>query len=237
MVYDTHGSKSTRNIQVPKTERKKFVLSDEEILTLARWGCIIEDHYSHKAGKHKPMDIEWAKDGVTKQLFIVQARPETVHSLQDMTKLRKYVLKEEGNVLLKGESVGNRIGNGKVRVIEDVENIQRFKEGEVLVTDMTDPEWEPIMKIAGAIVTNRGGRTCHAAIVSRELGIPCIVGTEKATEGIKEKQEITVDCSEGVGRIYDGLLKFHVDDVKREQLPPTKTQIMMNVGVPKQAFQ
>ncbi|HJX06279.1 MAG TPA: phosphoenolpyruvate synthase, partial [Candidatus Nanoarchaeia archaeon] len=237
MVYDAHGSKSTRNMQVPKTERKKFVLSDEEILTLARWGCIIEDHYSHKAGKHKPMDIEWAKDGVTKQLFIVQARPETVHSLQDMTKLRKYVLKEEGNVLLKGESVGNRIGNGKVRVIEDVENIQRFKEGEVLVTDMTDPDWEPIMKIAGAIVTNRGGRTCHAAIVSRELGIPCIVGTEKATEVIKEKQEITVDCSQGEdGYIYQGLLKYAVEELDIGSLPRTRTNIMMNIADPSQAF-
>ncbi|MBN2459284.1 phosphoenolpyruvate synthase [Candidatus Woesearchaeota archaeon] len=237
MIYDTHGNKSTRNIQVPINERKKFVLTDDEIATLAHWGCIIEEHYSRKADKHKPMDIEWAKDGVTKQLFIVQARPETVHSQKDMTKLIKYVLKEQGPMIINGESVGNRIGSGRVRVIENVSNINKFKEGEVLVTDMTDPDWEPIMKIASAIVTNRGGRTCHAAIISRELGIPCVVGTEKATEVIKDKQEVTVDCSQGEeGFIYQGLLKFEIEELDIGSLPTTKTKIMMNIADPLQAF-
>lgn len=237
MIYDTHGNKSTRNIQVSPAERKKFVLDDDEIVSLAQWGCIIEEHYSRKADRHKPMDIEWAKDGVTKQLFIVQARPETVHSLKDMNKLIKYVLKEHGPMIINGESVGNRIGSGKVRVIENVENINKFKEGEVLVTDMTDPDWEPIMKIASAIVTNRGGRTCHAAIISRELGIPCVVGTEKATEVIKDKQDITVDCSQGEeGFIYQGQLKFEVEELDIGSLPKTKTKIMMNIADPLQAF-
>lgn len=238
MIYDTRGNKSTKNIPVQSEERNKFVLCNDEILTLAKWACIIEEHYSGKAGHHKPMDMEWAKDGVTKQLFIVQARPETVHSLKDKTKLIKYVLKEQGNVLLRGESVGEKIGSGKVRVIEDVHNIHQFQEGEVLVTDMTDPDWEPIMKIAGAIVTNRGGRTCHAAIVSRELGIPCIVGTEHATKLLHDGQEVTVDCSQGAtGLIYQGLLKYEKEEHDLGAMPKTQTKIMMNVANPSQAFE
>ena len=207
------------------------MISDDEILTLANWACIIEDHYK------KPMDIEWAKDGQTKELFIVQARPETVHSQKDMATMKTYVLDEKGKLLAEGEAVGSKIGQGEVNVIEEAKDISQFKKGQVLVTDMTDPDWEPIMKIAGAIVTNRGGRTCHAAIISRELGIPCVIGTGNGTSVIKKGSHITIDCSEGVGRIFDGLLKFHVDEIKLDTLPPTKTQIMMNVGVPEQAFQ
>ncbi len=237
MIYDKKGKKSTKNIRTPLTDRKKFVINDDEILTLARWACIIEEHYSQKAGHHKPMDIEWAKDGQSNQLFIVQARPETVHALKDLTKLIKYVLKEKGSVILQGGAVGEKIGNGKVRVIEDVTYIGHFKEGEVLVTDMTDPDWEPIMKIASAIVTNRGGRTCHAAIVSRELGIPCVVGTEQATHLLKNKEEVTVDCSQGAkGLVYDGLLKFEVEEHDLGSIPKPKTKIMMNVANPDEAF-
>lgn len=228
LIYGTTGTKQTK---VSAEDQTKFVINDDELLTLAKWACIIEDHYK------KPMDIEWAKDGQTKELFIVQARPETVHSQKDMATMKTYVLDEQGKLLAEGEAVGSKIGQGVVNVIEEAKDISQFKKGQVLVTDMTDPDWEPIMKIAGAIVTNRGGRTCHAAIISRELGIPCVIGTGNGTTVIKKDASITIDCSEGVGRIYEGLLKFHVDEVKLDQLPSTKTQIMMNVGVPEQAFQ
>jgi pyruvate,water dikinase len=228
LVYGGTGTKQTK---VSAEDKAKFVVNDDDLLTLARWACIIEDHYK------KPMDIEWAKDGLTNELYIVQARPETVHSQKDQATMKTYVLDEKGSLLAEGEAVGSKIGQGEVNVIEDAKDISRFKKGQVLVTDMTDPDWEPIMKIAGAIVTNRGGRTCHAAIISRELGIPCVIGTGNGTTVIKNGSSITVDCSEGVGRIYDGLLKYHVDEVKLDQLPMTKTQIMMNVGVPEQAFQ
>jgi pyruvate,water dikinase len=228
LIYGLTGTKQTK---VTSEDKAKFVINEDEILTLARWACIIEEHYK------KPMDIEWAKDGQTKELFIVQARPETVHSQKDMATMKTYVLDEKGTLLAEGEAVGSKIGQGDVNVIENAKDISQFKKGQVLVTDMTDPDWEPIMKIAGAIVTNRGGRTCHAAIISRELGIPCVIGTGNGTSVIKKGSTITIDCSEGVGRIYEGLLKFHVDEVKLDQLPTTKTQIMMNVGVPEQAFQ
>lgn len=228
LIYGTTGTKQTK---VSPEDKAKFVIDDEELLTLARWACIIEDHYK------KPMDIEWAKDGQTKELFIVQARPETVHSQKDMATMKTYVLDEKGTLLVEGEAVGSKIGQGHVNIIKDAKDISQFKSGQVLVTDMTDPDWEPIMKIAGAIVTNRGGRTCHAAIISRELGIPCVIGTGNGTEVIKNGSNITIDCSEGVGRIYNGLLKFHVDEIKLDQLPKTKTMIMMNIGVPEQAFQ
>jgi pyruvate,water dikinase len=228
MIYGTTGTKQTK---VSAEDKAKYVINDDEILTLARWACIIEDHY------HKPMDIEWAKDGQTKELFIVQARPETVHSQKDLAIMKTYVLDEKGKLLTEGEAVGSKIGQGQVNVIENAKDIHQFKKGQVLVTDMTDPDWEPIMKIAGAIVTNRGGRTCHAAIISRELGIPCVIGTGNGTSVLKKGSNITIDCSEGTGRIYQGLLKFHVDELKLNELPKTKTQIMMNVGVPEQAFQ
>jgi len=228
MVYSDKG---TKNEDVSVEDRRKFVIDDNEIITLAKWACIIEDHYQ------KPMDIEWAKDGKTKELFIVQARPETVHSQKDAAVMQTYVLEEKGELLVEGEAVGTKIGQGIVNVIESAKDIGNFQKGQVLVTDMTDPDWEPIMKIAAAIVTNRGGRTCHAAIISRELGIPCVIGTGDGTSKIKNGSNITIDCSEGVGRIYDGLLKYRMDEIKLDNLPQTKTQIMMNVGVPEKAFQ
>lgn len=226
-----YSEKGTRQEIVSEEERRKFVINDDEIIKLADWACKIEDHYG------MPMDIEWAKDGKTNKMFVVQARPETVHSQRKGTLLETYVMEEKGNPLVEGEAVGSKIGQGEANVIENVKGISRFQKGQVLVTDMTDPDWEPIMKIASAIVTNKGGRTCHAAIISRELGIPCVIGTKEGTERIADKSTITVDCSEGVGRIYKGLLKFRIDTVKLDELPKTKTKIMMNVGVPEKAFQ
>ncbi|HII30049.1 TPA: phosphoenolpyruvate synthase [Candidatus Woesearchaeota archaeon] len=238
MIYTQEGNKTTKNVPVPEEERKRLVLNDDEILTLARWAVIIEDHYSAKAGYFKPMDMEWAKDGVSNQLFIVQARPETVMSQRDRNVLETYVLNEKGRLICSGSSVGDKIDQGRAHVIRSVHNIADFRKGEVLVTDMTDPDWEPIMKIASAIVTNRGGRTCHAAIVSRELGIPCIVGTNKATEMIKDGEDVTVSCAEGaVGNVYAGLLKFEIERVDVKSLPVPKTRIMMNIGNPEQAFE
>ncbi len=237
MIYNT-GVKPTKNISVELKERKKFSLEDSEVLKLAEWACIIEEHYSKKAGKFKPMDMEWAKDGKTNELYIVQARPETVQSQKDRNFLEEYVLKQKGKIIVEGASVGSKIGNGKANVIRNVSGINSFKKGEILVTDMTDPDWEPIMKIASAIVTNRGGRTCHAAIVSRELGIPCVVGTNNATEKIKQGQNITVDCTGGEkGFVYEGILKFEIQKHNLKNLPKTKTKIMMNIGSPEAAFE
>ena len=230
MIY-TSGMERVKNIETTEEERNSFVLRDEEVLKLAEWAVIIEDHYG------KPMDIEWAKDGRNNKLYIVQARPETVHSQQDMNIIKTYKLIEEGKVLAEGQAVGQMIGQGTVNIIKSAKEIEKFKKGEVLVTDMTDPDWEPIMKIAAAIVTNKGGRTCHAAIVSRELGIPCVIGTENGTESVHNGQKVTVSCAEGErGKIYEGLLKFKIDELKLEELPKTKTKIMMNVGIPEKAF-
>ncbi|MCP3685617.1 MAG: phosphoenolpyruvate synthase [bacterium] len=238
MVYTHEGNKLTKNVNVPKKDRENFVLTDDEILMLAKYACAIEDHYSAKAGHEKPMDMEWAKDGETGQLFIVQARPETVHSQKNRNVLEKYVMQQKGTALAQGDSVGSKIGQGKAHVIMDVHDISKFKKGEVLVTDMTDPDWEPIMKIASAIVTNRGGRSCHAAIISRELGIPCVVGTNDGTEKIKSGNAITVSCAEGEkGFIYKGLLKFKINKINLKTIPKTKTKIMMNIGTPEQAFE
>ena len=238
MIYTMDLKHPTKNVDVPAEDQKRFVLTDDEILELARMAVTIEDHYSEKAGHFKPMDMEWAKDGATNQLFIVQARPETVHSQKDQNILKEYVLVDKGEVLIEGRSVGEKIGSGKAHVIKDVHQINQFRKGEVLVTDMTDPDWEPIMKIASAIVTNRGGRTCHAAIISRELGIPCVVGTESGTEKIPGGQDITVDCSKGdAGYVYKGLLKFEIKQTDLKSLPRPKTKIMMNIGNPEQAFE
>jgi pyruvate, water dikinase len=237
MVYSTDVKQPTKNVDVSLADQKKYVLSDDEILALARYAVTIEDHYSQKAGHFKPMDMEWAKDGITGQLFIVQARPETIHSQEDKTKLRQYVLHEHGQLLALGNSVGEKIGSGRANIIRNVHEIHEFKKGDVLITEMTDPDWEPIMKIASAIVTNRGGRTCHAAIISRELGIPCVVGTGTGTETIPKGEQVTVDCSSGnKGAVYRGALKFGVQELDLKQLPETKTHIMMNVGNPDQAF-
>ncbi|USN45848.1 MAG: phosphoenolpyruvate synthase [Candidatus Woesearchaeota archaeon] len=238
MIYGHGGNKPVKNVNVDIKDRKVYCLSDDEVITLATWAQIIEDHYSAKAGHFKPMDMEWAKDGESGQLYIVQARPETVQSRKDTAKIVTYELKGEGKVRVVGRSVGQRIGSGKARVIKDVHNIGDFQKGEVLVTEMTDPDWEPIMKIASAIVTNRGGRTCHAAIISRELGIPCVVGTDNGSEKIQTGEEITVDCSKGDdGYVYEGLVDFEVNEVSLEHLPKTKTKIMMNLGNPEQAFE
>ena len=237
MIYSTEGDESTKIVPVPEEDRKRFCVTEDEILKLAEWTKIIEDHYSEKAGFFKPMDIEWGKDGKTGELFILQARPETVQSQKDVNVLETYVLLETKEPLATGTAVGSKIGSGKVRVIETVANIKDFQAGEVLVTDMTDPDWEPIMKIAAAIVTNKGGRTCHAAIVSRELGVPCIVGTENGTEKITGTSEITVSCAEGeVGVVYEGILKYDVQKVNLENFERPKTKIMMNVGNPENAF-
>lgn len=238
MVYDEEGAKSsTKNIKCTRHERKSFILNDQEITQLAKWAVVIEEHYSKKAKKFKPMDMEWAKDGKTGKLFIVQARPETVQSQKNVNVLEKYVLMQKGTSLIAGMSVGSKIGQGVVNVIQDVKDINKFSKGQVLVTDMTDPDWEPIMKIASAIVTNRGGRTCHAAIIARELGIPCIVGTETGTKAIKHNQQVTVDCSSGEqGYVYKGYLRYKIDKVNLKKITKTKTKIMLNVGNPEQAF-
>ncbi|MDL1980466.1 MAG: phosphoenolpyruvate synthase [Deltaproteobacteria bacterium] len=239
MIYnsDPHDGRTVKNIDTTPEERGSYILSDDEIIQLAKWTCIIEDHYQ------KPMDIEWAKDGDgvnagTGKLYILQARPETVHSQSSSKRvLETYVLEEKGKVIASGQAVGTMIGQGAAHIIEDSAHIHEFRKGEVLITDMTDPDWEPIMKIASAIVANRGGRTCHAAIVSRELGIPCVVGTVNGSEVIKNGSEVTVSCAEGeTGNIYEGLLKFVIDRLDLDTLPPTKTDIMMNVGIPEMAF-
>lgn len=238
MIYDTDGNETVKNVRVANEDREKYCIHDDEVLQLARWACIIEDHYSQKAGKFKPMDMEWAKDGRTGKLFIVQARPETVQSRKDKTKIEKYVLKKQGKTIVTGRSVGEKIGSGKANVIKEVKDINMFKEGQVLVTDMTDPDWEPIMKIASAIVTNRGGRTCHAAIISRELGIPCLVGTSDSTKKVDTGSAITVDCSQGgEGYVYEGLVPYEIETHDVGKMPKTQTKIMMNLASPEQAFE
>ena len=292
MVYDD-GSKFTQNIPVPEALRDRFTLEDNEILELGRWACLIEDHYSQVRGIYTPMDIEWAKDGITNELFIVQARPETVQSQKNQTVLRNYRFggignreqgtgnREQGtgnsgafvqrlptgrtpqqsklpsgaatpqggnahqdreqeripNPLVTGRAVGEAIASGKVKIMLDVEQIDRFQAGEVLVTDRTDPDWEPVMKRASAIITNSGGRTCHSAIIARELGVPAIVGCNDATEVLQTGQEVTVSCAEGEeGKVYPGLIPFEIEENNIEDLPRTRTQILMNVGNPQEVF-
>lgn len=238
LIYDTGGGRMTRNVPVPVPDRNKFSLSDDDILTLARWGMIIEEHYSNKRGTFTPMDMEWAKDGKTGDLFIVQARPETIHSRRNINVLESYQIHSKGaRVLITGRSVGERVASGKVRVIEDASGLRDLQEGEILVTDKTDPDWEPIMKKASAIVTNRGGRTCHAAIVSRELGLPAIVGCIDATEKLNTGSNVTVSCAEGdTGFVYEGTLTFQRTETNIEQLKRPKTKIMMNVANPDEVF-
>ena len=218
-------------------DRKQFAINDEDILTLARWACLIEDHYSAVQKRFCPMDIEWAKDGITQELFIVQARPETVHSQKQTNSLKTYHLNERGRVLTTGHSVGDRIGHGVARIIQSAEHLHEVQPGDVLITDKTDPDWEPIMKKAAGIVTNRGGRTCHAAIVSRELGLPAIVGAERATSTIPSGSNVTVSCAEGdTGYVYEGQLDYEIEEVDISKLPRTKTNVMMIVGNPAEAF-
>lgn len=227
LIYSKNPAKPTVNMSVPLIDRKRYVLSSRDILILAKWALIIEKHYK------RPMDIEWARDGQTDKLYIVQARPETIASQRDPNIFEEYRLREMGRVIMTGSSVGVKIGHGPARVINKVSQLNSFKDGEVLVADMTDPDWEPVMKKASAIVTNAGGRTCHAAIVSRELGVPCVVGTGQATKMLRTGRKLTVSCAEGeIGKVYDGLIDFEVRKINLKKLPQPKTKIMMNVGNP-----
>lgn len=234
MIYAPKGIKK---VEVPVQDRKQFSLQDKEVLQLASWGVQIEKYFSEKHDRAQPMDIEWAKDGVSGALFIVQARPETVHAVATKNVYKEYRLKEKKTALLTGMAVGTKIASGKARVIQSPKEIGKFKKGEILVTEITDPDWEPIMKIAAAIVTDKGGRTSHAAIVSRELGIPAIVGAGPATGKLKTGQTITVDCSSGdEGFVYAGKAKFQVLEHKLNVVPETKTTVMVNIGAPDEAF-
>ena len=231
MIYA--GTK-TKIVPTTPAERAGWSLTKDEVLKLAQWVVQVEDYFSKKHNRYQPMDTEWAKDGKTGELFIVQARPETVYASSNKQIYTEYSLKQKGKVLALGTAVGSKISSGPVR---DVKNISQFKQGEVLVTEITDPDWEPIMKIASAIVTDKGGRTSHAAIVSRELGITCIVGAGNATNVLKDGQQVTVDCSSGsVGTVYEGTLSFEKIDHRLDAIPETKTKIMVNIGSPDEAF-
>lgn len=223
---------AVRTVDVPVSERNRYSLSDAEIIELARYAVIIEKHYQ------RPMDIEWGRDGLDGKIYILQARPETVKSQQENHDVQlRYRLKATGDVLVTGRAIGQKIGAGRVRIVGDVSEMDRVQAGDVLVTDMTDPNWEPVMKRASAIVTNRGGRTCHAAIIARELGIPAVVGCADATDRLQEGQSVTVSCAEGdEGRIYDGLIETEVEEVRRGEMPPIDLKVMMNVGNPQLAF-
>jgi len=228
-VYNKQGG--LKEVSVSKEKQLKFSLSDKEILILARWGCLIEKHYG------LPQDLEWAKDGKNGQLFIVQSRPETVHSLKKSLVYKEYKIKTKKKPALIGIAIGDKIGVGKVHIISDVSKMSEFKKGEVLVTKMTDPDWVSIMYLASAIVTDEGSKVCHAAIVSRELGVPCIVGTEKATKTFKNGEEVTVDCTQGLdGRIYSGKVPFEIKKYNLKKVPKLKTKIMINIGAPEIAF-
>ena len=239
MVYVEGGTReATRNVPTPQADRERFCLTDEDVLTLADYAIKIERHYSEKAGRPEPMDMEWAKDGIDQQLYIVQARPETVASRKRTQFLEEYVLKGSGKTLVTGRAVGSRIGSGSVHVIPSAAHLSDFKPGEVLVTDITTPDWEPIMKHAAAIVTNRGGRTCHAAIIAREFGIPAVVGCEQATEKLVTGTAVTVSSVEGdVGKVYEGTIPFDVRRTDLSDLSRPRTKIMLILGNPDLAFQ
>ena len=234
MVYGDEGTtkRSTKIVDVEKGDRQQFALNTDELTRLAKQALIIEKHYGC------PMDIEWAKDGDTNELFIVQARPETVKSRQDKTSMERYVINSKGaKVLCEGRSIGQRVGAGKVRIVTNLNEMSKVQDGDVLVSDMTDPDWEPVMKRASAIITNRGGRTCHAAIIARELGVPAIVGCGNATELLTDGQAVTVSCAEGdTGFIYDGILDFDVQKNSVASMPELGFKVMMNVGNPDRAF-
>lgn len=233
MIYADSGAagRSTQIVEVDKAERAVFALTDAEIEELSRQALIIEKHYA------SPMDIEWAKDGDDGKLYIVQARPETVKSRQNAGTMERYLLKQQGKVLCEGRSIGQRIGSGVVRVVRSIKEMDKVQPGDVLVSDMTDPDWEPVMKRASAIITNRGGRTCHAAIIARELGVPAIVGCGNATDILKDGMEVTASCAEGdTGFIYEGLLDFEIQKNSIESMPKLPFKIMMNVGNPDRAF-
>jgi pyruvate,water dikinase len=231
LVYSTGGGQTTENVDTRRSERHTFVLQDDEIVQLARWACTIEQHYG------QPMDIEWAKDGDSGELFIVQARPETVQSQDDGSVLKTYHLKQRSDRLLTGLSIGQSIATGKVCLIKSADQIDRFEDGAILVTERTDPDWVPIMKRAKGIITDHGGRTSHAAIVSRELGIPAVVGTGEATGVLRPGQEVTLSCAEGdEGYIYAGILECETAEVKLDEVPKTHTRIMLNIASPAAAL-
>lgn len=239
MVYDTTGTELTKNEPVPLVDQKRYAIDEADILQLAHWACTIEDHYTQLRGTKSPMDIEWAKDGITGELFIVQARPETVQSQKSQNELRSYILDLPEGVepVATGRAVGDLIGQGSACVILEVNQIAQFRPGEVLITTRTDPDWEPIMKQASAIVTDQGGRTCHAAIIARELGIPAIVGCDNATQLLATGEPVTVTCAGGEeGLIYRGEIPFRIETTQLDSLPETRTKIMMNVGNPELAF-
>ncbi|HXH71575.1 MAG TPA: phosphoenolpyruvate synthase [Mariprofundaceae bacterium] len=238
MIYAEGGTREPiRNISTPKEDRELYCISDEDVLTLADYSIKVENHYSAKAGYHKPMDMEWAKDGLDGKLYMVQARPETVASQRTAQVLEEYRLQGKGEVLASGRAVGTKIGCGKARVITDLAHLNEFRPGEVLVADNTTPDWEPVMKVASAIVTNRGGRTCHAAIIARELGIPAVVGCGSATTDVTSGETVTISCAEGdVGRVYAGEIPFKVEETNLEELARPATHIMLNLGNPEIAF-
>jgi len=234
-IYSLKGG--LKEIAVKKSEQLKFSLNEEEILTLAKWAVIIEEHYSAKFNKWMPQDIEWAKDGKTGQLYIVQSRPETVHMPKAENVIEEYQVETDKAPILSGIAIGEKIGTGNVRIISDVKKINQFKPGEILVTKMTDPDWVPVMRIASAIITDEGSKTCHAAIVSRELGVPAIVGSQKATKVLKTGQTVTVDCTQGMkGRVFLGKINFQVKKQNLSEVPKIKTKITMNIGDPQTAF-
>jgi len=237
LVYDEGGTRAVREENVGLEERMQLVLDDDEVLTLARWAVAIEDHYSGRAGEAVAMDIEWAKDGRSGDLFIVQARPETVHSQRSGYAIEQYRLLDSGEILVRGKSVGQKIATGEALVIHSPSELARFRPGAVLVARMTDPDWEPILRQASAVVTDQGGRTCHAAIVSRELGIPSVVGTGNGTEVIETGQPLTVSCAAGdEGRVYAGLLAFPREEIDPDSLPEPPVPLMLNVADPENAF-
>jgi pyruvate,water dikinase len=245
MIYSTDPGKLVKTVHVGNTQQNEFCISDKQALELTKWVCIIEDYYTKLKGHWCPMDTEWAIDGLSGDLFIVQARPETIHSRKKDNDLVEYIIdnKVEKKLRLNGIAVGDKIGQGKVQKMYSLDGRDgsfdgsNFNEGDVLVTEMTDPDWEPIMKKASAIITNKGGRTCHAAIVAREMGVPAIVGTENGTELLFNGDEITVSCAEGDdGKVYDGLIPFRLKKTKLDKLPETKTPIMLNVASPDLAF-
>ena len=238
MVYAGGRTReATHNVPVSRHDQHRFCITDEDVMTLADYAIKVEQHYSRQAGYDKPMDMEWAKDGLDGELYMVQARPETVESQVSGSTLEVFHLRQQGKVLTAGNAVGSRIATGNARLIQDVSQLHTFAPGEVLVSDTTTPDWEPVMKKAAAIVTNRGGRTCHAAIVARELGIPAIVGCDDATEAIPDGEMVTVDCSQGNdGRVYQGKLAFDIEKIELDTLQRPKTEIMLNLGDPGLAF-
>lgn len=235
MIYGKN--KPTEIIDTTESEKESFTLSDKEITKLSEWGVKIEEHYSSKSQKWTPMDMEWAKDGLDGKLYIIQARPETIHADRDFSIVKEYKREEEGKALVTGASVGSKIATGKAKIILDPKDINYLEQGEILITKMTGPDWEPIMKIASAIVTDQGGRTSHAAIVSRELGIPAVVGCKNATTQIKNEEEVTVDCSGAEGKVFKGKLQFRLVEHNVKNLPATKTHLMMNIATPDSAFE